>query len=74
MKASRQAKAIIELYETMPEKVQRQIRRMILEKEINFNLSGSKELSKASESSLKDIWDNPENEHWDDYFESLGDV
>lgn len=65
---TKQAKAIMELYETMPEQVQREVKALINETEVEYKLPKSKEVERLSETSLDDIWLTPENEHWDDFF------
>jgi hypothetical protein len=74
-KINRQAKAVIELYKTLPEKTRMEIKKMILEEEISFEeIEESSELSQLSEKSIEELWDNPENEHWDEFFKQKGYV
>lgn len=73
-KYSKPAKAIFDLYQSMPEKVQRQIEEMITKKNTDYDLPESAELTGLSDQSLKEIWETPENDHWDDFFESKGYV
>jgi len=74
-KINRQAKAVIELYKTLPEKTRMEIKKMILEDEISFEeIEESSELSQLSEKSIEELWDNPENEHWDEFFKQKGYV
>jgi len=64
-KINRQAKAVLELYKTLPEKTRMEIKKLILEDEISFEESSG--LTKLSEGSLEELWENPENEHWDEF-------
>ena len=74
-KTDRQAKALLELYKTLPEKTRMQIKKMILENEVSFEEGeGLAELTDLSEQSLEELWDNPENEHWDEFFKQKGYV
>jgi len=74
-KTDRQAKALLELYKTLPEKTRMQIKKMILEDEVSFEEGeGLAELTDLSEQSLEELWDNPENEHWDEFFKQKGYV
>jgi len=68
-KINRQAKALFELYKTLPEKTRIEIKKMILEDEISFEeVEESSKLSQLSEKSLEELRDNPENEHWYEFF------
>lgn len=73
-KYTKQAKAIFDLYQTMPEKVQRQIKEMIIGKDVDYDLPQTADLTRLSGQSLKDIWEAPENDHWDEFFKSKGHV
>ncbi|GEM_PF-1806457 len=74
-KINRQAKALLELYKTLPEKTRLEIKKLILEDDISFEeMEESSGLTKLSEESLKELWDNPENEHWDEFFKQKGYV
>ncbi|MGF1671415.1 MAG: hypothetical protein ACFCU6_13280 [Balneolaceae bacterium] len=74
-KINRQAKALLELYKTLPEKTRMEIKKMILEDEISFEeIEKSSELSQLSEKSIEELWDTPENEHWDEFFKQKGYV
>lgn len=74
-KINRQAKALLELYKTLPEKTRMEIKRLILEDEIAFEeVEESSGLTHLSEKSLEELWDNPENEHWDEFFKNKGYV
>lgn len=70
---SRQAKAFFELYRSMPKKVQKKLKKMILEQDVEYQTSEHTNFSKISEPSLKDIWDTPENDHWDDFLDNKDD-
>lgn len=72
---NRQAKALLELYKTLPEKTRTEIKKLILEDEISFEeMEESSGLTQLSEGSLEELWDNPENEHWDEFFKQKGYV
>jgi len=73
-KPTRQAKAIFNLYQAMSEKVQGEVRKMIISGNIESNSSETTDYSGWSEESLKDIWDTPENDHWEDFFKANGYV
>jgi len=74
-KINRQAKALLELYKTLPEKTRLEIKKLILEDDISFEeMEESFELAQISEESLKELWDNQENDHWDEFFKQKGYV
>jgi len=74
-KINRQAKALLELYKTLPQKTRKEIRKMILEEEIVFEeAESSSELAHLSDKSFGEVWDNSENEHWDEFFKEKGYV
>lgn len=61
----KQAKAIFELYQTLPEEAQREIRTLIRQAEENMETDL---LTKASFEAWGEEWNAPENSHWDDFF------
>lgn len=72
---NRQAKALVDLYKTLPQKTRREIRKMILKEEIAFEEDeSSSELAHLSDKSFGEVWENPENEHWDEFFKKKGYV
>lgn len=74
-KFNRQAKAVLELYKTLPEKTRMEIKKLILEDEISFEEVGeSSELSNMSEKSLDELWSSPKEDLWDDFFKEKGYV
>ncbi len=74
-KINRQAKALLELYKTLPEKTRKEIKKLILEDELSFDdVEESSGLTQLSEESVKELWDNPVNEHWDEFFKQKGYV
>ncbi len=74
-KINRQAKALLELYKTLPEKTRLEIKKLILEDDISFEeMEESSGLTQLSEESLKELWNNQENEHWDEFFKQKGYV
>jgi hypothetical protein len=74
-KINHQARALLELYKTLPEKTRKEIKRLILEDEISFeDAEESSGLTHLSEKSLEELWDNQENEHWDEFFKNKGYV
>ncbi|MDZ7757412.1 hypothetical protein [Rhodohalobacter sp.] len=74
-KISRQAKAVLDLYNTLPKETRVEIKKMILEDELSFEeVEKSSDLTELSEKSLEELWDTPENEHWDEFFKQKGYV
>jgi len=71
---SKQAKAFFDLYQAMSEKVQKEVRKMILSENNDFTSKDASDYSGWSEDSLKEIWDTSENDHWDDFFKTHGYV
>lgn len=74
-KITRQAKAVLDLYNTLPKETRVEIKKMILEDELSFEeVEKSSDLTELSEKSLEELWDTPENEHWDEFFKQKGYV
>jgi hypothetical protein len=74
-KSNRQAKALLELYRTLPEETRVEVKKLILEDEISFDeVQESSELTYLSNKSVEVLWDNQENEHWDEFFKLKGYV
>lgn len=73
-KHTKQAKALFDLYQTMPENIREEIKEMILRTGINYDEPETSELTRLSNDPLKDVWDTPENDHWDEFFKSKGYV
>lgn len=65
----KQAEAIIELFKTMPESIQEEIRTKINEQSIEYRYPGKEDTEQVSEPSLDEIWLSPENDHWDKFFQ-----
>jgi hypothetical protein len=57
------ALAVYDLYKSLQEEVQADIRKLIF----RADQEGRDDLSRMSNQSFSDIWDAPENEHWDQF-------
>lgn len=65
MQLKAQAKAVYDLYRTLPQQVQNEVRKLIAETE--SDKMSVKGLSDMANDSFSEIWDTPENEHWDEF-------
>lgn len=73
VKTSKQARAIIDLYESMPKHVRQLIKKRILKDNIEYNQIDTSELTNMSDESMRDVWETSENDHWDEFFKSNKD-
>lgn len=65
MQLKAQAKAVYDLYKALPQQVQNEVRKLIAETE--SDKMSVKGLSDMANDSFSEIWDSPENEHWDEF-------
>lgn len=65
-KYTREAKAIFDLYQTMLENIKIEIRELILSPK--YKDLETEQLTYMANESFGDIWDDPINDHWDNFF------
>lgn len=70
---TRQALAVLELFLSMPEKIQKEIRQLIIPSP-DSEVSEGEQLYKLAEEPFADIWDDPANDHWDEFLKEKNNV
>jgi hypothetical protein len=66
---TKEAKAIFDLYQVMPENIKKEIRELIMPAP-HPQSHESDELSALSNESFGEIWNDPANDHWDQFFKT----
>lgn len=68
-KHTKEAKAIFDLYQTMPENIKKEIRELIMPDQ-DTEHHETDELAALANESFGEIWDDPINNHWDKFFKT----